>query len=108
MGGIENIETLNQNTLISLFQEFLKDPYIKGCLNKISDYKEQRQQGRRNFEAIASVVQSGEIPTELILLQLLPYENSPSNSYQRAWIHSNPGITGTLEEWLEQQRWNEN
>lgn len=108
MGGIENIETLNQNTLISLFQEFLKDPYIKGCLNKISDYKEQRQQGRRNFEAIASLVQYGQIPTELILLQLLPYENSPSNSYQRAWIHSNPGITGTLKEWLEQQRWNEN
>jgi 5-methylcytosine-specific restriction protein B len=107
MTNEETLETLNQEKIITVFENFLNDPYIHGCLTKISDYKEQRQQGRRNFEAIASIVQSGQVPTELVLLQLLPYEKSSSNYHQRAWIHRNSGITGTLKEWLEQQGWNE-
>jgi 5-methylcytosine-specific restriction protein B len=65
-------------------------------LRHIAAYKEQRQQGRRNFEEIAAAAESGEDVTESVILQLLPYQDSPTNRKRGAWIHINPCIQKKL------------
>jgi 5-methylcytosine-specific restriction enzyme B len=75
---------------IKLFQEFVNSyPYTPDGLRHTAAYKEQRQQGRRNFEAITAA-ESGEDVTESIILKLLPYQNSATNRQRGAWIYINP------------------
>jgi 5-methylcytosine-specific restriction protein B len=65
---------------VRLFQEFVSSyPYTPDGLHHTAAYKKQRQQGRRNFEAIAAAAESGKDVTESVMLQLLPYQDSPTN-----------------------------
>jgi len=58
---------------VSLFQEFICSyPYTPEGLSHLVAYNEQRQQGHRNFEAIALAAESGEELAEPILFQLFP------------------------------------
>lgn len=78
---------------VRLFQEFVSSyPYTPDGLRHRVAYEEQRQQGRRNFEAIAAAAESGEDVNESIMLKLLPYQDSPTNRQRGAWIHINPCI----------------
>ncbi|MEG4272742.1 MULTISPECIES: AAA family ATPase [unclassified Microcoleus] len=78
---------------VKLFQEFVNSyPYTPDGLRHTAAYQEQRQQGRRNFEVIAAAAESGEDVTESVMLQLLPYQDSPTNRKRGAWIHINPCI----------------
>ena len=84
------MEAQKKTEFVKLFQEFVNSyPYTADGLRHTAAYKEQRQQGRRNFEAIAAAAESGEDVTESIMLQLLPYEDSPTNRKRGAWIHIN-------------------
>ncbi|MEG4916189.1 MULTISPECIES: AAA family ATPase [unclassified Microcoleus] len=87
------MEAEKRAEFVKLFQEFVNSyPYTPDGLRHIAAYKEQRQQGRRNFEEIAAAAESGEDVTESIMLKLLPYEDSPTNRQRGAWIHINPCI----------------
>ena len=87
------MEAEKRAEFVKLFQEFVNSyPYTPDGLRHIAAYKEQRQQGRRNFEAIAAAAESGEDVTESIMLKLLPYQDSPTNRQSGAWIHINPCI----------------
>lgn len=58
---------------VRLFQDFISSyPYTPEGLRHRAAYNEQRQQRRRNFEAISAAMQSGEDLTEPILFQLFP------------------------------------
>ncbi|MEG5138109.1 MULTISPECIES: McrB family protein [unclassified Microcoleus] len=82
---------------VMLFEEFVSSyPYTPDGLHHTAAYQEQRQQGRRNFEAIAAAAESGEDVTESVMLQLLPYQDSPTNRKRGAWIHINPCLPKKL------------
>ncbi|MCC3434402.1 MAG: AAA family ATPase [Oscillatoriales cyanobacterium] len=91
---------------VRLFQEFVTSyPYTPAGLRHTAAYNEQRQQGKRNFEAISSAFESGEDVTEAVLLQLLPYGKSANNLQRRAWIHQAPAITKDIKEWFDGAKW---
>lgn len=91
---------------VRLFQEFVTSyPSTPAGLRHTAAYNEQRQQGKRNFEAISSAFQSGEDVTEAVLLQLLPYGKSANNLQRGAWIHQAPAITKDIKEWFEGAKW---
>jgi 5-methylcytosine-specific restriction enzyme B len=91
------METEKKAEFVKLFQEFVNSyPYTPDGLRHIAAYKEQRQQGRRNFEEIAAAAESGEDVTESVILKLLPYQDSPTNRKRGAWIHINPCIQKKL------------
>jgi 5-methylcytosine-specific restriction protein B len=87
------MEAEKRAEFVKLFQEFVNSyPYTPDGLRHTAAYQEQRQQGRRNFEAIAAAAESGEDVTESVMLKLLPYQDSPTNRQRGAWIHINPCI----------------
>jgi 5-methylcytosine-specific restriction protein B len=89
-----------------LFEEFINSyPGTPAGFRHTAAYNEQRQQGKRNFEVIASSAKSGEDVTEAILLQLLPYAKSTNNVQRGAWIHQAPAITKDIKEWFEGAKW---
>lgn len=91
-----------QTEFVILFQDFISSyPYTNAGLNHIKSYNEQRQQGCRNFKAIANAAKSGEDVTESILLQLLPYDKSGNNDQSGAWIHIAPAVTKDLKKLFE-------
>lgn len=64
-------------------------------------YHQYRQTGRQNFQDVLAAYQHGEDITDLVLLKLLPYNDSPNNHAKGAWIHHAPAITGDLKKWYE-------
>jgi 5-methylcytosine-specific restriction enzyme B len=61
---------------VRLFQEFVSSyPYTRDGICHIAAYEEKRQQGRRDFEAIATAANLGEQVTKGVLFQILPYSN---------------------------------
>jgi 5-methylcytosine-specific restriction protein B len=90
----------------SLFQEFLKSyAYTASGLSHIAAYDEQRQQGQRNFEMITASVQSGSFVAKDILMQLLPYEDTPSNRQNGVWIHISLDVTKVITLCFEGGKW---
>ena len=97
------IQKTNQVKIAQLFDEFISSyPYSKEGIMHRSSYYVLRQQGRRNFQAIAAAsTESSADMTDVILLQLLPYSDSLSNREKGAWIHIQPCIYGDLKVDLE-------
>ncbi|MBD2183391.1 AAA family ATPase [Planktothrix sp. FACHB-1355] len=98
---------------VRLFQEFVTSyPSTPAGLRHTAAYNEQRQQGKRNFEAISSAFQSGEDVTEAVLLQMLPYTDSDSNRQRHAWIHIAPALATDVRikfeasGWTKSEHWN--
>jgi 5-methylcytosine-specific restriction enzyme B len=106
MGDLPNIISGRMKDEFSqLFQEFLSYyPYTPIGLRHTAAYEEQRQQGRRNFQAIAIAANSGEEVTERVLLQLLPHQDTASNRQKGAWIHVVPTVTLDMFEEVEQTK----
>jgi 5-methylcytosine-specific restriction enzyme B len=103
MGDLLNIISGRMKDEFSqLFQEFLSYyPYTPIGLRHTAAYEEQRQQGRRNFQAIAIAANSGEEVTERVLLQLLPHQDTANNRQKGAWIHVVPTVTLDMFEEVE-------
>jgi len=101
------MEAEKKAEFVKLFQEFVNSyPYTPDGLRHTAAYQEQRQQGRRNFEVIAAAAESGEDVTESVMLQLLPYQDSPTNRKRGAWIHINPCIIqGSLWNSKSYKKW---
>lgn len=91
---------------IRLFREFATSyPYTADGLRHIAAYDEQRQQGCRNFAAIATAADCGENVTKAVLLQLLPHTNSPAHRRKGAWIHIAGCIAEDLQSTFEKSGW---
>ncbi len=89
-----------------LFEEFINSyPNTAKGIKHISFYSQQRESGRRNYQAILEAKEAGEDITERVLLQLLPYRDTKNNREQGAWIHIAPAISKDLKVWFENIRW---
>lgn len=84
-----------------LFQEFISSyPYTPEGLRHRTSYEEQRQQRRRNFEAISATVESGEDLIEPILYLLFPDQEVTFNLSDD--FSGEPlVIPGTIKSYLE-------
>lgn len=95
-----------QSKFTELFLEFIDSyPYSGGGLRHIAAYDQQRQQGYRNFKAIISAADAGEDVTDSILLQLLPYTDSPANRKRGAWINIAPALATDIRNKFEASKW---
>ncbi|MEM7593771.1 MAG: AAA family ATPase, partial [Cyanobacteria bacterium P01_A01_bin.83] len=89
-----------------LFEEFINSyPNTSKGIKHIKSYSQQRESGRRNYQAILEAKAAGEDITERVLLQLLPYRDTKNNLEQGAWIHNAPAINKNLKIWFENSRW---
>jgi 5-methylcytosine-specific restriction protein B len=89
-----------------LFREFIDSyPSTPDGERHVAAYKEQRREGRRNFETIVKAADRGEDVTDLVLLKLLPYEDTISNREKGAWVHIAPAIRGTIRDWFQRKGW---
>ncbi|MBD2561738.1 MULTISPECIES: McrB family protein [Nostoc] len=97
----------NKSEFVRLFQEFvISYPYTTSGISHTNSYTQQRQQRRRNFEAIAAATDSGENVTESLLLPLLlPYDNNTKNPQRGAWIHVASSVTKDIKELYEGSIW---
>ena len=100
------MDKFKQQEFNDLFQEFIKSyPYSPEGVNHSSAYAKQREQGKRNFAAIATTHQEGKDITDRVLLQLLPHNDTPNNSEIGAWIHIAPAIIKDIKIWYENKGW---
>lgn len=97
----------NKSEFLILFQEFIISyPYTASGISHTNSYTQQRQQRRRNFQAITAAESSGEKVTESLLLPLLlPYDNNTKNSQRSAWIHVASSVTKDIKELFERAKW---
>ncbi|MCR3883106.1 MAG: hypothetical protein NUK54_01880, partial [Methanothrix sp.] len=72
---------------IKLFREFADSypPTPQGEYH-LRHYEEEREQGRRNFEAILEAERQGEDVTDQVLMKLLPYVGSKPTRERGFWI----------------------
>jgi len=69
-----------------LFREFVESyPLTPQGQFHLRHYEAEREQGRRNFEAILQAESRGEDVTEKVLLKLLPYADSKANQETGYW-----------------------
>ena len=81
-----------------LFEEFINSyPNTSKGIKHIKSYSQQREAGRRNYQAILEAKEAGEDITDRVLLQLLPYKNTKKNREQGAWIHTSYLTPSILE-----------
>ncbi len=66
----------------------------------LRDYKEGREQGRRNYEEIVGAADRGEDVAQRVLLKLLPYKDSPAYRDKGAWVYVAPAPRNH-EAWLK-------
>ena len=72
-----------------LFEEFVNSyPYTPKGIKHINSYSQQRESGRRNYQAIVEAKEAEEDITDKVLLQLLPHRETKNNRQQGAWIHT--------------------
>ncbi len=95
-----------QQELAALFQEFLLTtlPTPAGR-EQLARYARGREVARTNFALITAAAGRAQDVTDRVLLQLLPYSDSPNNRQRGAWVHVTPAITGDIRKWYEARRW---
>jgi MoxR-like ATPase len=88
-----------------LFEEFQATYYKdKGSAHN-ARYKESRVVAAQNFREISEARARHEDMTDRILLQLLPYTDTPANRAKGAWVQIAPAITGDLKGWFQNVGW---
>ena len=72
---------------IELFREFAHSyPLTSKGQSHLGHYEEEREEGKKNFEAILQAEGRGEDVTEKVLIKLLPYEDTKANREMNYWI----------------------
>jgi len=102
-----NISPDKLKDFTALFEEFVDSyPNTSKGIKHIKSYSQQRESGRRNYQAIAAEKEAGEDITDRVLLQLLPYRDTKNNRQQGAWIHiGQVGLNNHIKAWFEKLRW---
>jgi hypothetical protein len=89
-----------------LFNEFITAyPTTPDGQRHLEFYEIARQEGRENFAKVVAAADQGENITDLVLLRLLPYQDSAANRKKGAWVHIAPSITGDIKGWFENVGW---
>jgi 5-methylcytosine-specific restriction protein B len=89
-----------------LFSEFAASyPTIPDGKRHVQRYPECRRQGEENYRAVLEASQRGADVTDLVLLKLLPYENTAPNREKGAWVHIAPSVTKDIRSWFEGAGW---
>ena len=84
-----NISSDKLKEFTVLFEYFINSyPNTSKGIKHIKSYSQQRESGRRNYQAILEAKAAGEDITERVLLQLLPHKDTKKNWQQGAWIHT--------------------
>ena len=97
---------------IELFREFIDSyPPTPQGEDHLRHYEEEREEGRRNFEAILEAESRGEDVTDEVLMKLLPYAGSKPNLERGFWISIAPAFNGDVRKkfesagWTDQESW---
>lgn len=97
---------------IELFREFIDSyPPTPQGEDHLRHYEEEREEGRRNFEAILEAERQGEDVTDEVLMKLLPYAGSKPNRERGYWISIAPAFNGDVRKkfesagWTDQESW---
>jgi len=97
---------------IELFRKFIDSyPPTPQGEDHLRHYEEEREEGRRNFEAILEAERQGEDVTDEVLMKLLPYAGSKPNRERGYWISIAPAFNGDVRKkfesagWTDQESW---
>jgi hypothetical protein len=97
---------------IELFRKFIDSyPPTPQGEDHLRHYEEEREEGRRNFEAILEAERRGEDVTDEVLMKLLPYAGSKPNRERGFWISIAPAFNGDVRKkfesagWTDQESW---
>jgi 5-methylcytosine-specific restriction enzyme B len=90
-----------------LYKEFIDSGYLASLdgIRHLDAYEEGRNQSRLNFESVVEARERGEDVTDLVLLKLLPHNETKGNRNRGAWVHIAPAIQGDIKKWFEGARW---
>ena len=90
-----------------LYGEFVGSGYMQTLdgMHHLEAYEKGRAQGRLNFESVVEASDGGQDVTELVLLKLLPHNDTAGNRDRGAWVHIAPAIRGDVRRWFESKRW---
>ncbi|MEM8722932.1 MAG: hypothetical protein AAGE84_27225 [Cyanobacteria bacterium P01_G01_bin.39] len=101
-----NISSDKLKEFTVLFEEFINSyPDTPKGIKHINSYSQQRESGRRNYQAILEAKEAGEDITDRVLFQLLPYKDTKNNRKLGAWIHIAPATIHNVKTWFENMRW---
>lgn len=86
-----------------LYREFVDSGYLGSLdgMRHLDAYEEGRDQGRLNFESVVEAREREEDVTDLVLLKLLPHNDTKGNRDRGAWVHIAPAIQGDVKKWFE-------
>ena len=92
--------------LVDLIDEFRTD-YVQTDTgtDHLARYSPTRQAAISNFRNLQDAKKQGQELTNLTLLKLLPYKDSPSNRERGAWISLAPAVQGDIRQWFENKGW---
>jgi 5-methylcytosine-specific restriction enzyme B len=90
-----------------LYKEFIDSGYLGTLegMRHLDAYEEGRKQGRLNYRSVLEARERGEDVTDLILLKLLPHNDTVGNRERGAWVHIAPAIQGNVKRWFAGARW---
>jgi 5-methylcytosine-specific restriction protein B len=90
-----------------LYREFIDSGYLGSLdgMRHLNAYEEGREEGRLNYWSVLEARERGKDVTDLVLLKLLPHNDTAGNRERGAWIHIAPAIRGNVKRWFEGARW---
>jgi 5-methylcytosine-specific restriction enzyme B len=86
---------------LGLYREFIDSGYLQSRdgLRHLHAYEEGRKEGQLNYRSVLEARARGEDITDLVLLKLLPHNDTAGNRQRDAWVHIAPAIQGNVKEW---------
>lgn len=90
----------------SLFTEFA-DTYLRTSKGKqhVGYYAKSRKEAQESYKSINDAFAQGQDITDLVLLKMLPYQNTAPNRDKGVWIHMAPAIISDVKSWFENKGW---
>src|SRR5215211_1876426 len=90
-----------------LYKAFLDSGYLQSLdgTQHLNGYEENRNEGVSNYRSVLEARERGEDVTDLVLLKLLPHNDTTGNRERGAWVHIAPAIQGNVKKWFEGARW---
>ncbi len=100
------ITPAKRDAVAPLCQEFLHTyAHTPTGQQQLNLYTRGRDVARTNFALITAAAARGDDVTDRVLLQLIPYADSPANRQRNAWTYVAPAITGDMRKWYERKGW---
>ena len=90
-----------------LYKEFIDSGYLESLdgVRHLMRTREGREQGRLNYGSVLEARERGEDVTDLVLLKLLPHDDTKGNRERGAWVHIAPAIQRDIKRSFEGARW---